>query len=131
MKYEIASQAKVAISIAPAVQKANTTGSAVDLSDGMEASVIITVGAYVDTTFTFKLQESDDNSSYSDVASSDIYGTAISVTADSAAAQTGIIGYKGFKRYIKVVATKGGTASTGNLISAVVVLTNCKHAPTA
>ena len=130
MKYEIASQSKVAISIAPAVQKANTTGNAVDVSGALEASVIITVGAYVDTTFSFKLVESDDDSNYTDVASSDIYGTPISVATTNDAAQTGIIGYKGYKKYIKVVATKGGTASTGNLISAVVVLNGCRHCPT-
>lgn len=122
MIYEEVTQKGVGISIAPAVIKVNTTGSAFDLGEYASAIVVITAGAYVDTTFTFSLTECDTAAgTYTDVASTDIVGTPISVATDSAAAQVGIIEYIGNKRYIKVVATKGGTASTGSIIGANVI----------
>ena len=122
MIYEEVTQKGVGISIAPAVIKIDTTGTAFDLAQYSSATIVLTAGAYVDTTFVFTLTECDTSGgTYTDVASTDIVGTPISVETTSAAAQVGIIGYIGDKRYIKVVATKGGTASTGSIIGAYII----------
>lgn len=90
-------------SIAPAVQTATATGTAVDLLGFNSAMVVISTGAIVASgNFTPKLQESDDNSTFTDVAAADLHGSFATALAASTAYK---VGYRGFKRYIRPVLT--------------------------
>ena len=102
-------------SIAPAVLAATTNGSGVDLLPCNSVAFVITTGAIVGSAVMVpKLQESDDNSTFTDVAASDLQGT---FPAALAASSTIKVGYKGFKRYVRPVLT----LSSGTSIAAAVV----------
>ena len=107
-------------SIDPASTTATTNGSGVDLRDYDGAMMMFQAGTADtgngDETYTPGVEESDDNSSYSAVAASDLEGALANMTANSVQR----IGYKGAKRYIRAVLTLGGTTPSINA-SAVVV----------
>jgi hypothetical protein len=89
-------------------------GTGVDLSGYDGALVLIEAGviAGASGTLTFEVQESDDNSSYTAVASGDLDGTE-PVIAAANDDQIHLIGYKGIKRYIRVsITAKSGTTPT-------------------
>lgn len=93
----------VAQSVAPAVQTATATGTAVDLLGFNSAMIVINCGAIAGSgNFTPKLQESDDNSTFTDVAAGDLHGSFVSALA---AATVYKVGYRGVKRYIRPVLT--------------------------
>ena len=96
-------------SIDPASITVTTNGSGVDLRDFDGAMVVFQAGA-ADTgsgneTYTPSMEESDDNSSFSAVAVSDLEGALVNMTANSVQR----VGYKGAKRYVRAVLTLGGT----------------------
>ncbi len=96
-------------SIDPASVTATSNGSGVDLRDFDGAMVVFQAGT-ADTgnsneTYAPSVEESDDNSSYSAVAASDLEGALANMTANSVQR----VGYKGAKRYIRAVLTLGGT----------------------
>jgi hypothetical protein len=96
-------------SIDPASYTASTNGSGVDLRDFDGALVMFQAGS-ADTgsgneTYTPGVEESDDNSSFSAVAASDLEGSLVNMTANSVQR----VGYKGAKRYVRAVLTLGGT----------------------
>jgi len=107
-------------SIDPASVTVTTNGSGVDLRDFDGAMVVFQAGTADtgngDETYTPGVEESDDNSSYSAVAPSDLEGAPVNMTANSVQR----IGYKGAKRYIRAVLTLGGTTPSIN-ISALVI----------
>lgn len=114
-------------SIAPAVINATATGSAVDLLGFNAAAVVISTGAVTGSgNFTPKLQESDDGTTFTDVAASDMIGA---LPAILAATTTVKAGYKGFKRFVRPVLT----LNSGTSIAASVVIVRGKAAkkPTA
>jgi len=117
-----------AVSLKFAVMKADTLGDAVDLQGYEGALVIIATGAITDGTHTIELHESDDDSTYTKVDSSDILGTlpAISATDDDKVYR---VAYIGKKRYLKVKTVVTGSPSTGGLYGAVVVRGFPRHAP--
>jgi hypothetical protein len=89
-------------------------GTGVDLSGYDGALVLIEAGVIsgASGTLTFEVQESDDNSSYTAVASGDLDGTE-PVIAAANDDQIHLIGYKGIKRYIRVsITAKSGTTPT-------------------
>lgn len=102
-------------SINPAVYNSNPPLMGVDIRGFDSAMAVIQSGALTDGTHTPKLQESDDNSSYSDVAAADLEGTLANISADAVQR----IGYKGAKRYVRVFVTSNGT--TGAIYGAVIV----------
>ena len=80
-------------------------------SDGLE--FIFQVGAYTDGSVTPLVQESDDDSTYTDVADADLTNTEASAALSAAGVSS--IGYIGNKRYVKVTAATaaGSTLSVG------------------
>ncbi len=103
-------------SIAPAAITSSTNGTGVDLQGYNSACVVVIAGVRTDGTHTPKMQESDDDSTYTDVASGVMSGT-------FAAIATGVnqkVGYKGVKRYIRAVSTVT-SASTGAVYGMAVV----------
>ena len=105
-----------ATSLAPAARTATANGTGVDLAGYRSAAVLFNVGTITDGTHTPKLQESDDNSSFSDVGASDQSGT----LAALASSTNQEVSYIGSKRYIRAVSTVSG-ATTGGVYAAVVV----------
>ena len=110
-------------SIDPATHNSNQTGSGVDLQGYEAAMSVVYSGVLTDGTHSPKLQESDDDSSYTDVASADVVGTLANISADSVQR----VGYKGSKRYVRVFVTS--TGATGAIYGALMILGVPQHAP--
>lgn len=111
---------------------ADTTPVAVDLIDFDAATIVIVVGVG-GITFSgtnkveFVLTHSDDNSTYTNVTDADVLGvTGItngivnSLIVAHAANTLTKIGYRGGKRYLKLLADFSGTHGTGTPIAAFV-----------
>jgi hypothetical protein len=113
-------------SIAPAAQTSTINGTGVDLANFAGAMVVFHPGAITDGTHTPKVQESDDNSTFTDVAAADQEGTLAALAANTIQR----VGYKGTKRYIRAVSTVSG-ATTGGVYGAVVVRGGERKQPTA
>lgn len=114
-------------SIAPADIAANTNGTSVDLLGFDSVAFIATTGAITGAgAFTLKIQESDDNAAWTDVAA-DHYQAPIS--GNLAAATTAKTGYRGFKRFVRPVLTKGG--GTSIFASVIAIKGNAADKPVA
>ena len=99
-------------SLVPASRNANVNGSGVDLKGFNAFQAVILAGAIGGTSpsFTFELQESDDDSVYTPVADADLQGAEPVLTAGN---QVVRVGYLGNKRYIRVAITDvTGTSPT-------------------
>ena len=107
-------------SIAPGAKTASVTGTGVDLQGFDSALVLIDVGAWTDGSHTPKLQESDDNSTFTDVAAGDLDGSFTAITASGNGSQVYQVGYIGKKRYIRVYVTISGT-TTGAVYGAAIL----------
>lgn len=120
-KIDILNSVDVDLSIAYAAKTSTATGTSSDLLGYGGAFVKIVAGAWTDGSHTFAVQESDNNSDWTAVADADLYGDAEPVI-DGAADddQSYRIGYKGEKRYLRVVSTVAG-ASTGAIYGAYIV----------
>lgn len=111
-------------SVTPAAKTASTNGASADLAAYEGAVVVFLVGTITDGTHTPKLQESNDNSSFSDVAAGDQEGTL-------AALATGVsqaVGYKGRMRYLRAVVTVSG-ATTGGVYGASILRGDPQQTP--
>lgn len=104
---------------------------------GGELLMIVSLGATAGNFSAFKIQESDDNSSYSDVTgcvvgtSTDIEGGATDLP-DGTGDDNGLYVFQiqltgARKRYYKLVATEGGTGAT--LMGCIAILSNAGLAP--
>lgn len=133
----------VATLIGAATLAADNTPAAVDLLGFNSAEIVLAIGAG-GITFSgtnkieFKLTHSDDDSTYSDVTTDDMLGVTVasggiikSLVAAHAAAGSYRYGYKGGKRYLKLLADFSGTHGTGTPIAATVVKGSPSVAPVA
>ncbi|MEZ5101171.1 MAG: hypothetical protein R3C15_15495 [Thermoleophilia bacterium] len=116
MTENLARQIAPVQSLAAAARTATANGSSADLATYESAAVILNVGTITDGTHTPKLQESDDNSAWSDVAAADLQG-AFAALASTTQQE---VGYIGRKRYVRVVVTVAG-ATTGGVYGATIV----------
>jgi hypothetical protein len=121
------------VSIVPLLRSANATvnGIGVDLSGTgnffRAAMLLVIAGAITDGTHTFKLQESDDNSSFTDVGAGDLQGSLTAVTTGN---QNSVqrLSYLGSKRYLRAVVTTA-TATTGGNTAAVILMSSGSGQP--
>ena len=133
-----------AVSLAAATRTAAANGTGVDLQGYESATVLVDVGAEGDTLsssvyFEVSLEESDDDSTYTDVAQAGIIDGTIASggiflkldgTANGNPDSAGGIfrvGYVGNSRYIRVVLAKTGTHSNGTPLGAMVVRGSARH----
>lgn len=123
---DLKSNIGVVQSIAPAAITATASGAGIDLQGFNSACVVFHPGTITDGTHTPKVQESDDDSTYTDVAAADLQGTLAALASDTIQR----VGYKGTKRYIRAVSTVAG-ATTGGVYGAEVILGNPALAPVA
>lgn len=128
MIYETAT--KEVVLVAPAARQNNTalTVSGVDRSGFDYAVIRAYVGANDIGFTTFKLQESDDNSTWTDVPGAD-YSAAATLPGNTANVIYGWeVDLKGRKRYLRPALTVGnGTA--GLFLAVVANLSRAKQAP--
>lgn len=117
---DLKSNIDVQHSLAPAVSSTSRTGTGVDVREHDGIVAVVHYGAYTDGTHTAKLQDSSDNTTFADVATSNLQGafTAVSSTASNNTTQR--VGYIGGSRYVRAFITATGT-TTGAASGATVV----------
>lgn len=133
MTRDLNNNVESAVLLPAATYAADNTPAAVDLQGFDSAAIALEIGVG-GITFTgsnkieFVLTHSDDDSTYTNVTDADIDGiTGItggivkSLTAAHAAADVTQFGYKGAKRYLKLLADFSGTHGTGTPLSALVI----------
>ncbi len=112
-------------SIDPATYNSNQTGTGIDLQGYESSMTVVHSGAVTDGTHTPKMQESDDDSAYTDVAAADMEGTFADISTNAVQR----VGYKGGKRYLRVFVTSSG--GTGAIYNAMILRGHPHHAPAA
>ncbi|MQW00878.1 hypothetical protein GHK46_27230 [Sinorhizobium medicae] len=108
---DIVHNIKTVQAIAPAVLAASANGAAIDLKGVGSVAIVLNTGAIEAAgDFTAKLQESDTTASgdFADVDASHVMGE---LPASLAANSVVKVGYRGFKRYVRLVLTKNGGTS--------------------
>lgn len=123
---DLKSKISVVTSIGAAAITSTVNGDTVDLQGFNSAAISLLPGTITDGTHTPKIQESDDDSVWTDVAAADLLGSLAVLATDT----NQMVGYKGTKRYIRAVSTVAG-ASTGGVYSAIVIRGNPSLAPVA
>lgn len=132
---DLYSNIKVAKAINPAALTGTSTPISVDRLGYESVLAVVQTGAMttVDSSnyFEFTLVESDDGTTFTDVADSDVIGSTVNliVKCDAAGDANGtfVLGYKGSKRYVSVLATETGTSSI--IAGATIVLGSNANAP--
>ena len=95
---------KTTLALAPAVLTATANGAAVDLKGANGAAFLVNTGALAGAAvFAAKIQESDDGVTFADVADSTQVDS--NAPATLAASSSYKLGYRGFKRYARIVLT--------------------------
>ena len=137
---DLANNISIIQSIAPVVGTSDTNGTGVDLQFIESATAVVDTGVEGDTLSTsvkidFKLEESDDNASFSAVTSSlhvtdgsvDSNGIFLTLDANAETPQVTSIRYVGGMRYLRVVADFTGTHSNGTPIAATIIKGSPRH----
>lgn len=111
---------------------ATANGTGIDLKGYESALVVADIGTFGGTspTATLRVEESDDDSTYTAVADADLVGGANSLaitTANDVALWTR--GYIGDKRYIRAAISAIGGTSPSLPLSAVVLRGHARHLP--
>jgi hypothetical protein len=122
--------------LSPVVSTTTKTSTSVDLQGYNSASVIFNLGLAADTLsgsvyWTLKLQHSDDDVTYTDLASADLNSPSLAVVVDSNSKDRTAysFGYQGSKRYLKAVATPTGTHSSGTPIGIIALRGKAGYSP--
>lgn len=125
---DLNSNVMVVAAINPAVRTADATGAEIDLQGFGSAMAVVSTGAIVSAgNFTPKFRECDTSGgTYSDVAAADLIGTWPTALAANSVYQ---VGYRGNKRFIRVVVTYN--SGTSLIFGANVTKGHPERAPTA
>jgi len=104
-------------SIRPQVATAGVNGQTVDMRGADSVLIAVSVGAISGSSgdATVTLEESDDDSTWTDVADADILGTEPALAADTAYQ----FGYSGDSRYVRAVFALGGETNVAVCATAV------------
>lgn len=127
MSLDLKNNINAAASLGPAARTATANGTGVDLAGYSATVLMIVAGTITDGTHALKLQESDDNSTFADVAAADLDGAAVSLGSGQSNT-VAEIGYRGIKRYVRAVSTVSG-ATTGGVYTALVVRGSARKYP--
>lgn len=115
------------LAIAPAVQSAAADGVAVDLLGFDSVAFAVNTGAVAGSgDFGVKVQESDNGADFTDAAAAVVDTNAPATLAASTSYK---LGYRGFKRYVRLGLTKAGGTSIA--LGAVAIKGNPRLAPVA
>ena len=118
----------VVSTLLPNVRTSTTSGATVDLAGFREAMFIAHVGTITDGTFAFDPEESDDDSTWTNIAAGDLSGSFTNATS-SADDTVQEVGYRGSKRYVRCNVTVSGSPSTGGAIGVTVVKAGARTLP--
>lgn len=130
---DIHSDMTVVQAIGAAVLSADNTPAAIDLQGYNAAEIVLAIGVggiTFDATnkIEFKLTHSDDDSTYVDVTDDDVLGVSSvtdgiikALTSAHGTAAAYRFGYRGDKRYLKLLADFSGTHGTGTPVAAMVI----------
>lgn len=120
MRQDLANHINPTYSLLPASRNATVNGTGVDLAGFDAAAIVIEAGAAGGTTpsFTFEVQDSDDNSTFAAVSSDFLEGTEPVITASNSVTK---LGYHGIKRYLRVAITAASGTTPTLLCSALVI----------
>lgn len=131
------------LALAAAVYDADNTPAAIDLQGYNSAEIILPIGVggiTFDATnkVEFVLTHSDDDVTYTNVTDADMLGVSDitggiikSLVAAHAAGTVSRFGYKGNKRYLKLLANFSGTHGAGTPMSAIVLKSHGHDSPQA
>lgn len=123
----------IATAIGAAVLAADTDGAVIDLIDHNSAEIVLAIGAggiafSAANRIDFIVLHGDDAANLTPVSANDVLGAAgvdggvvKSLKAAHAQAASYRFGYKGGKRYLKIVADFAGAHGTGTAIAALVI----------
>lgn len=116
------------LALIPAVKSAADEGPAIDTHGFNSVVIAVTTGAIAgDGDFGLKIQESDQSSSgFADADTSVVDSNAPATLAASSAYK---LGYRGFKRYVRLALTKADGTSIA--AGAVAVLSDAQKRPVA
>lgn len=141
---DLHSKLLASVAIGAATLAADNTPAALDLQGYDSAEILLAIGAggiTFDATnkIEFKLTHSDDDSTYTAVDVDDMLGLSSvgsggiikSLVAAHASAAVYRYGYKGGKRYLKLLADFSGTHGTGTPIAATLLKGNGYNQPEA
>ena len=144
MTKDLHNNLKLTTSIVPAVKSSDTNGTGIDTAGYEAVEMVVMVGLSADTLsstnkISLELEESTDNSTFTDVAEADMIGGISGGTVgefaliDAATEDelTYKVGYRGTQRYIRPVLNFSGTHTTGTPIGAVAILGKPRNAPTS
>lgn len=113
MNRDFDKEISVAPTLVPAVRTAAVTAAtSVDLAGFKKAAFLVSVGTLTDGTWTFDPEESDDGSSWSNIAADDLSGS-FAVATSAADDTTYEVGYLGSKRYVRCNVAVSGASSGG------------------
>ncbi|MEO9299959.1 hypothetical protein [Devosia alba] len=130
---DLHSSLTIVSAIGAAVLAADNTPAAIDLQGYNSAEIVLAVGiGGITFTGTNKIEitvtHSDDNATYTAVTDTDLLGVSgttggivKTLVVAHAAAACYRVGYRGGKRYLKVLAKFSGTHGTGTPIAAMVI----------
>lgn len=118
----------VSSTLLPNVRTTDATGVTVDLAGFTKAMFIAHLGTITDGTFAFDAEESDDDSTWSNIAAGDLSGSFANGTS-SADDRVQEVGYLGSKRYVRVNLVVTGSPATGGAIGVTVVKAGARKAP--
>ena len=113
------------VSLTPQVVTADTNGTGVDFQEGQEEVTLDAMSTDIeseeDTTITFELEESDDNSTFTDMTTDgSTAAAATALTASSSSYSVLQTFWRRTKRYVRVVCNVAGT-SVSETVSAKVL----------
>jgi hypothetical protein len=143
MLRDLYNKTKVLAALEPAVATGDINGDSID-TRGYESCVLVAqLGQTGDTLsgsvkVEFEVEESDDASSWTDVADADLLnyvdgtndGCFAVVDSNSEDDAVFVTGYRGYKRYVRIVANLTGTHTNGIELAGVAILGHPHGAPT-
>ena len=111
----------------------DTEGASIDTSENESVTFVMSVGPYNDGTYELTIQEADDDGTgnpdtFADADAADILGDDATPSLDAAGFLK--VGYRGAKKWVRVVVTSTSTTS-GASVSCVAVLGHGRYMPYA
>ena len=116
-----------AFNIASIATSTTTAGSSIDTKGFESLTLFVELGARTDGTFLPLVQDSDDNSTFTDVIDQFLIGTEAEASLNTANTVKSI-GYVGKKRYVKLSIVSSAVTS-GATASATAILANASKRP--
>lgn len=127
MIYDSYHNLKAVVALKAATYTTAAAGEKVDLKGYQSVLIAVESGTITAGTQTFRLTESDDNTTFTDVVAADLLGTA-PVFIDTDDDTVKAFGYIGNKRYIKLEGVVSGTSPSGTF-GAIAIFGTPLHAP--